>query len=117
MKGDFTRLTFRPSKHYNSVRMQQGRVQTDADWNEQADIQAHLERTQGTDVVGACGTPRQDNGFLLDSNSTGMEDLEISPGRIYVDGILCELGQGTAVYGNYCGIRAHPSHDDHLARR
>ena len=38
MKGDFTRLTFQPEKHYSSVRLQQGRVQLDADWNEQADI-------------------------------------------------------------------------------
>ena len=41
MKGDFTRLTFAPAKHYSSVRQQQGRVQLDADWNEQVDIQNH----------------------------------------------------------------------------
>ena len=48
MKADFTRLTFKPEKHYSSVRMQQGRVQLDADWNEQADIQAYLERTEAS---------------------------------------------------------------------
>ncbi|HEX3531938.1 MAG TPA: DUF6519 domain-containing protein, partial [Thermoanaerobaculia bacterium] len=37
MKGDFSRDTFRKRKHYNRVRMQQGRVQLDADWNEQGD--------------------------------------------------------------------------------
>ncbi|MCX6048065.1 MAG: DUF6519 domain-containing protein, partial [Chloroflexi bacterium] len=41
MKGDFTRSTFKPAKHYSSVRMQQGRVQLDADWNEQIDLTAH----------------------------------------------------------------------------
>jgi hypothetical protein len=35
MKGDFSRFTFRPSKGYTSVRMQQGRVSLDSDWNEQ----------------------------------------------------------------------------------
>ena len=35
MKGDFSRLTFDPTKHFSGVRMQQGRVQLDADWNEQ----------------------------------------------------------------------------------
>ncbi|HMQ56354.1 MAG TPA: DUF6519 domain-containing protein, partial [Anaerolineae bacterium] len=34
MKGDFTRSTFRSEHHYSSVRMQQGRVQLDSDWNE-----------------------------------------------------------------------------------
>ena len=38
MKGDFSRITFDPKKHYSRVLMQQGRVQLDADWNEQAAI-------------------------------------------------------------------------------
>lgn len=39
MRGDYSRDTFRLARHYSSVRLQQGRVVTDADWNEQADIQ------------------------------------------------------------------------------
>ena len=39
MKGDFTRDLFDPTKHYSGVLMQQGRVQLDADWNEQDSIQ------------------------------------------------------------------------------
>ena len=35
--GDLTRSTFRAYRHYSGVRMQQGRVQLDADWNEQLD--------------------------------------------------------------------------------
>ena len=38
MKGDFSRDTFNPRKHYAGVLMQQGRVQIDADWNEQQSI-------------------------------------------------------------------------------
>ena len=38
MKADLTRDTFHPLKHYSRVLMQQGRVQLDADMNEQAAI-------------------------------------------------------------------------------
>lgn len=93
MKGDFTRLTFDRKKLYNSVRMQQGRVQLDADWNEQVDIQHHLERTQSTDVIGASGAPRREQGYTISDIYVGEgndPDLLISSGRIYVDGVLCE---------------------------
>ena len=35
MSGDYTRFTFDPLKRYSGVRMQQGRVQLDSDWNEE----------------------------------------------------------------------------------
>ena len=44
MKGDFSRNTFDPGNHYSAVLMQQGRVQVDADWNEQAAIGLHYLR-------------------------------------------------------------------------
>jgi len=50
MKGDFTRSTFRPEKRFTGVRMQQGRVQLDADWNEQLDILARAERIEREDL-------------------------------------------------------------------
>ena len=31
---DISRFLFQPEKHYSSVRMQQGRVILDSDWNE-----------------------------------------------------------------------------------
>jgi uncharacterized membrane protein len=46
MKGDFSRSTFDPANNFTSVRMQQGRMQLDADWNEQMDILLHLLRAQ-----------------------------------------------------------------------
>ncbi|MGH9509433.1 MAG: DUF6519 domain-containing protein, partial [Terriglobales bacterium] len=96
MKADFTRLTFKPEKHYDSVRMQQGRVQLDADWNEQVDITAHRIETETVDVVGPCGAPLTGGGFEIGLTSGG-SDLTISPGRFYVDGILCELEPGPQV--------------------
>ncbi|HYP26687.1 MAG TPA: DUF6519 domain-containing protein [Blastocatellia bacterium] len=103
MKGDFTRSTFRPREHYSSVRMQQGRVQLDADWNEQSDIAAHRVETEAVDVIGRCGAPKHNPGFgiitdvtaptpeqqaLLDNLAPG--DFLVGKGRYYVDGIMCE---------------------------
>jgi hypothetical protein len=90
MNGDITRSTYRPEKRFSSVRQQQGRVPMDADWNEQVDIQAHHDRVVARDIVGPCGAPEVDGGFTL-SVTPDNHDLFISPGRLYVDGILCEL--------------------------
>ena len=65
MKGDFTRNTFKSDKHYSGVRSQQGRVQVDADWNEAVDILAHWDRTTRRDVIGPCGGPQGQDGFLI----------------------------------------------------
>ena len=89
MKADLTRSTFRPEKHYSGVRMQQGRVQLDADWNEQVDIGAHLDETTRIDVIGRCGMPEDDAGFEV-TPAADDSDLLLGPGRAYVDGILCE---------------------------
>jgi hypothetical protein len=96
MQGDFTRTTFRPEKHYSSVRMQQGRLQLDADWNEQVDIQNHLTQTQTKNIIGAAGVPLQGGNFRIDVTEDG-KDLIIAPGNIYIDGILCELETGTLI--------------------
>ena len=111
MKADTTRSTFKQTKHYNGVLMQQGRVQLDADWNEQIDITGHRIETETIDVIGKCGAPMHDAGFHIVDPLTkvndltaeekklpenqplpalGANDLLISGGRYYVDGILCE---------------------------
>ena len=53
MKGDFSRDTFDAGKHYSRVLIQQGRVQLDADWNEQQSIYQHRMITEARDVIGA----------------------------------------------------------------
>ena len=65
MKGDFSRQTFARKNHYSSVRMQQGRVQLDADWNEQADIVIYREQTTARDLIGGCGGPLHDAAFAV----------------------------------------------------
>lgn len=88
MKGDFSRNTFNSRKHYSGVLMQQGRVQLDADWNEQLQIEHHRTETEAIDVIGLCGVPKGSDSFKLE---LVQDDLAIRPGRIYVDGLLCEL--------------------------
>ena len=90
MPGDYSRKTFDPEKHYSGVLMQQGRVQLDADWNEQLAIQLHRTRTEAEDEIGLCGVPKKVGGFKIEETPEGL-DLMISPGRIYVGGHLCEL--------------------------
>ncbi len=96
MKGDFSRLTFAEENHYRRVLMQQGRVELDADANEQIAIDGHIAAATSTDVIGQAGYPlgtlpggAPAGGFALALNATGT-DLEISPGRMYVDGLLAE---------------------------
>lgn len=96
MKGDFTRFTHDPKKHYSRVLKQQGRVDLDADWNENQEIQQHLAETTNKDVIGLCGVPkREKSSFSLKWEDN---DLKVSSGRIYVDGILCELEEGVSYY-------------------
>ncbi|CAG0930502.1 hypothetical protein TFLX_01789 [Thermoflexales bacterium] len=88
MKGDFTRITFNSSKHFSRVLMQQGRVQLDADWNEQAAILLHYLQALAADLIGPFGGPDPGCGFALTAQDT---DFTIGPGHYYVDGLLCEV--------------------------
>lgn len=86
MTGDFTRDTFRPAKGYSSVRMQQGRLFTDADWNEEGDIHRGALRTTARSVIGASGFPEDAPGFAILAGA-GAQTLLIGGGQAYVDGI------------------------------
>ena len=123
MKGDFSRNTFNPEKHYRSVLKQQGRVDVDADWNEQQAISMRRIETEATDVIGHCGAPLHDAGFHIVTDLKDLTDEEkslegnnipqgspisspapsgdflISAGRYYVDGVLCENEQ-IGLYSN-----------------
>lgn len=108
MKSDLTRDTFDPAKHYRAVQQQQGRVQLDADWNEQLDITGHRIETETVDTVGKCGAPIHDDGFRLVASAAALTadeaarpgnktppavpagDLLITAGRFYAGGVLTE---------------------------
>jgi hypothetical protein len=98
MKGDFSRLNlFDPLHQYTRVMSQQGRVQLDADWNEQADILLHYLRTLAADLIGPFGAPANADGtagtgFKIGLTAPGEQpDLTIAGGRYYVDGLLCAM--------------------------
>ena len=90
-RGDFTRDTFNPKKNYSRVLMQQGRVQVDADWNEQVSIHLHYLRNLARDLGGPHWGPKEGGGFVITS-SIEKNDFSIGKGRYYVNGILCEVG-------------------------
>jgi hypothetical protein len=92
MKADFTRKTFDPFQHFARVLMQQGRVQLDADWNEQAAILLHYMQTLAADLIGPQGGPTSNYGFGVSPLAAPVvsNDFRIGLGRYYVDGILCE---------------------------
>jgi len=103
MKADLTRNTFHPFKHFTRVLMQQGRVQLDADWNEQAAILATYLRELGADIIGPCGGPSDNLGFAPfvlspDPANPAPFDFGISAGHFYVDGILCENSHDYAAF-------------------
>ena len=86
MKGDFSRDSFDPAKHFTRVLLQQGRVLTDADFNEQAAIQQHLLRAFVVDLVGRRW--RVGDGFAIGGATAA--DFTIGAGRFYLGGIRFE---------------------------
>jgi Family of unknown function (DUF6519)/Malectin domain len=93
MSFDTSRATFRPRKNFLGVVMQQGRVQSDSDWNEwQSEF---LRRIQaGTlDEIGRAVYPASTpNAFRITpgTDANGGNTLAIGAGRYYVDGLLAE---------------------------
>ncbi len=96
MQADLSRPFRHPRRHYRRVLMQQGRVQLDADWNEQVDILLHYLQSLAADLMGPHGTPMRADGspgtgFDIEEDEEHGDDFLILPGRYYVDGILCEM--------------------------
>lgn len=89
MGTDISRNSFRPEMHYTSVRLQQGRVQLDADFNEQTDILNHQEQSSNIDTLGGDGVPLGSRGFRIEPVNNGTE-LQIQAGRLYLDGLLVQ---------------------------
>ena len=94
MPGDYSRVTFKRENFYSGVLKQQGRVELDADDNEQLSIQHYRDETEATDVIGQAGVPKKNDGFKI-GIAPGGHDLTISQGRFYLEGLLCELDQNS----------------------
>ncbi len=94
MKADLTRDTFHPLKHYARVLTQQGRVQLDADMNEQAAILLRYLHTLAADLIGPAGGPHDNVGFAISpltvTPAPNPPDFQIGFGNYYVNGLLCQ---------------------------
>src|SRR5713101_2634211 len=91
MKADLTRDTFHPLKHYARVLTQQGRVQLDADMNEQAAILLRYLHILAADLIGPAGGPANDPGFeIIPLPAPNALDFQIGFGNYYVNGLLCQ---------------------------
>lgn len=89
MKGDFSRIRFDRRRNYTAVLTQQGRVQLDADANEQRAVDHYLRATGLVNIIGRTGTPVHDPGMAI-TVANANDTILIGPGRYYVDGLLCE---------------------------
>jgi hypothetical protein len=101
MYGDFSRLTFVPENHFSAVLVQQGRVLTDADANEQTAILLHTLRRLTADVLGPYAGPAGGHAnfeITLDNWIPGRPVLGIAKGRYYVHGVLCEADVAVTYY-------------------
>ncbi|HEV2581247.1 MAG TPA: DUF6519 domain-containing protein [Ktedonobacteraceae bacterium] len=88
-KTDFSNDKFDRAKRFSRVLMQQGRVQLDADWNEQIDILLYYVRTLVIDLAGPFWGPG--DGFKIAPPPGGdMSLFSVTQGHYYVDGILSE---------------------------
>jgi hypothetical protein len=88
---DISRDATAPRKRYAGVRLQQGRVTTDDDYNEGARIDAEQTRRTVLDVIGPSGSP--DSGFAVSNpriNTHGDLDFDIAAGSLYLGGLRLE---------------------------
>ena len=85
MKTQISRNSLNLEKRYSGVYQQQGRMLTDADWNESTDLSGHrLEEVAG-DVVNN-GAPKE-NGIV----DVAEETYTLKWGDVYVDGIKATI--------------------------
>lgn len=105
---DISRFLFQPRKRYSGVRMQQGRVWLDSDWNEDEHLHSEELRQILLDIICAKGSANQ--GFqvlestlqapvevnLPDGNTVETYDFALADGRFYLGGLGFSASSGTA---------------------
>ena len=105
MKGDFSRISFDPTKHYAGVLHQQGRVWLDSDWNEDVFERLNQLQQETSGVVGPCGVPTPGTAFQISPgpDPARPENFAIgggagAAGRAYVQGLLCHMDAPTTYF-------------------
>ncbi len=98
MKGDFSSFNFKPANSYLSVLKQQGRVDLDSDWNEQAEIWNERQRQLTCNILGYLAVPLCPNEITPDNSSAlRIDKFSRGPGGI----IDFSIGRGIAYIGGY----------------
>ena len=97
MKTEISRDSHQPDKRYTGVYQQQGRMLTDADWNELVEILKDRLKESLKDIIGngigsIGATPRH---RALRVIADGSENFRIIPGQIYIDGNSSTLSGDT----------------------
>jgi hypothetical protein len=96
---DISRFLLQPRKHYSGVRMQQGRVILDSDWNESERIDDEEARRTLVDMICSKGTSNQ--GFRVGNlrnaevkptaaDPVASYDFDVANGSFYVGGLRFE---------------------------
>ena len=101
MKGDLSRETFDPAARYSAVRLQQGRVITDADFNEQGDITRYQARRLAEDTIGSGGAPADHAGYALTAGTRALAVHAASANVVWIageDGVLLRSTDGGATW-------------------
>ena len=87
MTGDYTQVPLRPTDRWTGARMQQGRVLLDHDWNLNLDAASRGLRDAVRDAIGWAGVVAGSSAFQVSVTTTGTLDLDLQPGRFWVDGL------------------------------
>ncbi len=113
---DISRFLFQPQKRYTSVRMQQGRVLLDSDWNEYESIEREEARHTLLDLLCAKGTSNQgfragepedervtlpattDGGEIPTAESIETYNFSIDRGSFYLGGLRFEAGSSAETF-------------------
>jgi hypothetical protein len=84
---DLSRHATNFAKHFDGARMQQGRMLTDDDFNDHANLDSEESRKTRVHVIGPSGTP--DNGFAITAPQVlnGQLTFVIKAGTLYLGGL------------------------------
>jgi len=89
MKTELSRIAQIKNKRYSGVYQQQGRMLTDADWNQLNEIIKSQLRDSLSNALGD-GSPRN-KGVIKVAESDGLERYALQWGHAYIDGIHAEI--------------------------
>lgn len=94
MKTQISRDAFRPDKGYSGVYQQQGRMLTDADWNELVDALKHGLAEIAADAVGDGGPAGRSAGLAEDPGG-----IKLRPGLLCIKGRYARLSPDPGLAG------------------